>query len=108
MRRWKRPRRATGHVADGGHPVAWPARPQAGGTRSIFGENAAGDVPASLTTMVWNAPFKSWTRGAVMEDAPLNRRMIVRMVDAAAYAQIGIVGLDGQIELEALRLYRMP
>ena len=27
-------------------------------------ENAAGDVLASLTTMVWNAPSKSWTGGA--------------------------------------------
>ena len=28
--------------------------------------------------------------------------------DAVAFAQIGIVGLDGQIELEALRLYGLP
>jgi hypothetical protein len=37
-------------------------------------ENVAGDVPASLTTMVWNAPSKSWTGGATMADASLNRR----------------------------------
>jgi hypothetical protein len=54
--------------------------------------------------MVWNAPSKSWTGGATMVDASLNRRMTVRLGDAAAFAQIGIVGLDGQIEPEALRL----
>ena len=69
---------------------------------------AAGDVLASLTTMVWNAPSKSWTGGATMADASLNRRMTVRLGDAVAFAQIGIVGLDGQIELEALRLYGLP
>ena len=71
-------------------------------------ENAAGDVLASLTTMVWNAPSKSWTGGATMADASLNRRMKVRLGDAVAFAQVGIVGLDGQIELEALRLYGLP
>ena len=40
-----------------------------------------------------------------MADASLNRRMTVRLGDAVAFAQIGVVGLDGQIELEALRLY---
>ena len=29
----------------------------------------------------------------------------MRLGDAVAFAQIGVVGLDGQIELEALRLY---
>jgi hypothetical protein len=71
-------------------------------------ENAAGDVLASLTTMVWNIPSKSWTGGATMADASLNRRMTVRLADAVAFAQIGIVGLDGQIELEALRLHGLP
>jgi hypothetical protein len=37
-------------------------------------ENFAGDVLTSLTTMVWNAPSKSWTGGATMSDASLNRR----------------------------------
>src|SRR5215217_9554804 len=71
-------------------------------------ENVAGDVLASLTAMVWNAPSKAWTGGAVMADASLNRRMVVRLGDMVAFAQIGIVGLDGQIELEALRLYGLP
>ena len=43
-----------------------------------------------------------------MADASLNRRMTVRLGDAVAFAQIGSVGLDGQIELEALRLYGLP
>jgi hypothetical protein len=71
-------------------------------------EDVAGDVLASLTTMVWNAPSKSWTGGATMADASLNRWMTVRLGDAVAFAQIGIVGLDGQIELEALSLYGLP
>src|SRR3954470_8309875 len=58
--------------------------------------------------MVWNAPSKSWTGGATMADASLNRRMTVRLADGVAFAQIGIVGLDGQIELEALRLPARP
>ena len=69
---------------------------------------SAGDVLASLTTMVWNAPSKSWKGGATMADASLNRRMTVRLGDAVASAQLGVVGLDGQIELEALRLYGLP
>ena len=71
-------------------------------------ENIAGDVLASLTTLQWNSPSKAWTGGAVMADASLNRRMTVRLAEAVAYAQIGIVGFDGQIELEALRLYGLP
>jgi hypothetical protein len=71
-------------------------------------ENAAGDVLASLTTMVWSAPLKAWTGGAIMADASLIRRMTVRLADPVAFAHIGIVGLDGQIELEALRLYGLP
>jgi hypothetical protein len=43
-----------------------------------------------------------------MTDSSLNRRMTVRLGDAVAFAQMGIVGLDGQIELEALRLYGLP
>ena len=58
-------------------------------------EDAAGDMPASPTTMVWNATSKPWTGGAVMDDASLNRRMIVRMADTVAFPQIGIIGLDG-------------
>ncbi len=34
--------------------------------------------------------------------------MTVRLGDAVAVTQIGIVGLDGQIELEALRLFGLP
>jgi len=71
-------------------------------------ENIAGDVLASLTTMQWNIPSKAWTGGAVMADASLNRRMTVRLAEPVAFAQIGIVGFDGQIELEALRLYGLP
>ena len=75
------------------------------GGDGIVRENAAGDVLASLTTMVWNAAPKSWTGAAAMADASLNRGMTVQFADAVAFAQIGIVGLDGPIELEALRLY---
>src|SRR4051794_36305951 len=43
-----------------------------------------------------------------MADASLNRRMTMRVAEAVAFAQIGIVGFAGQIELEALRLYGLP
>jgi hypothetical protein len=62
----------------------------------------------SLTTMLWNARSKAWTGGATMADSSLNRRMTVRLGDAAAFAQIGIVGLDGQIELESLWHFGLP
>jgi hypothetical protein len=65
-------------------------------------------VLASLTTMLWNTPAKAWTGGAPMADASLNRRMTVRLGPSVAFAQIGIVGFDGQIELKALRLYGLP
>ena len=39
------------------------------GGDGIVRENFAGDVLASLTTMLWNAPSKSWTGGATMADA---------------------------------------
>jgi hypothetical protein len=87
--------------ADGGRLFV----PCFGGGDGTVRENAAGDVLASLTTMVWNAPSKSWTGGPTIADASLNRRMTVRLGDAVAFAQIGGAALDGQIELEALRLY---
>ena len=65
-------------------------------------------MAAAITTMQRNAPSKSWIGGATMADASLNRRMTVRLGDAVAFAQIGSVALDGQIELEALRLYGLP
>ena len=43
-----------------------------------------------------------------MADASLNKRMTVRLGAGVAFAQIGVVGFDGQIELEALRLYGLP
>ncbi len=37
-----------------------------------------------------------------------NRRQTVRFGPEVAFAQIGIIGFDRQIELEALRLYGLP
>ena len=68
-------------------------------------ENIAGHVLASGTTMQWNSPAKGWNAGAVMADASLNRRQTIRVGAGVAFAQIRIVGFDGQIELEALRLF---
>ena len=65
------------------------------GGDGVTRENVAGDVLAPLTTMVWNTPSKSWTGGATMAVASLNRRMTVRLGDAVALAQIGMVGLGG-------------
>ena len=71
-------------------------------------ENIAGDVLASGTTMQWNSPAKGWNAGAVMADASLNRRQTIRVGAGVAFAQVGIVGFDGQIELESLRLFGLP
>jgi hypothetical protein len=65
-------------------------------------------VLASLTIMLWNVPSKAWTGGAPMADSSLNRRMTVRLGPSVAFAQIGVCGFDGTIELEALRLYGLP
>ena len=71
-------------------------------------ENQAQDVLASGTTMQWDAPSKGWNAGSVMQDSLLNRRQTIRLGPGVAFAQIGIIGFDGQIELEALRLYGLP
>ena len=46
--------------------------------------------------------------GCIMADASLNRRQTIRVGAGVAFAQIGIVGFDGQIEFEALRLFGLP
>jgi hypothetical protein len=46
--------------------------------------------------------------GAPMDDANLNRRQTIRVGPGVAYAQFGIVGFDGPIDLQALRLYGLP
>jgi hypothetical protein len=71
-------------------------------------ENQPQDVLASGTTVQWDTASKSWQAGAVMQDSSLNRRQTVRLGAGVAFAQIGIIGFDGQIELEALRLYGLP
>ena len=49
-----------------------------------------------------------WNAGTVMADALLNRRQTIRVGAGVAFPQVGIVGFDGQIELEALRLFGLP
>jgi hypothetical protein len=70
----------------------------------VVWENLAEDVLAAGTTMQWNVPSKAWTGGAAMADSSLNWQITVRLAEAVAFAQIGIVGFDGRIEPEALRL----
>jgi len=41
-------------------------------------------------------------------DASLNRPLAVRVVAGSPFAQVSIVGFDGKIELEALRLFELP
>jgi len=38
-------------------------------------ENIAGNVAASLTTVLRSVPSKAWTSGLAMADPPLNQRM---------------------------------
>jgi hypothetical protein len=71
--------------------------------------DASADVLASGATMSWNSAAKAWIASAGMADTSLNRRQSVRVIGSSvAFAQVGIVGFDGQIELEALRLYGLP
>lgn len=67
-------------------------------------EDIAGDVLASITTMQWNGPAKGWNAGAPMDDANFNRRQTIRVGASVAYAQVGVIGFDGPIDLQALRL----
>lgn len=71
-------------------------------------EDIAGDVLASITTMQWNGPAKGWNAGAPMDDANFNRRQSIRVGAAVAYAQVGVIGFDGPIDLQSLRLYGLP
>ncbi|MEO3475945.1 hypothetical protein AAFN86_29140 [Roseomonas sp. CAU 1739] len=71
-------------------------------------ENVVGGALASITTLQWSTPSKARNGGAAMADASLNKRMTVQLGAPVAFAQIGIIGFDGQIEFEALRLYRLP
>ena len=45
---------------------------------------------------------------AVMADASVNRRQTIRVGAAVAYAQVGVIGFDGPIDLQSLRLYGLP
>ncbi len=71
-------------------------------------EDIAGDVLASITTMKWNGPAKGWNAGASMDNANCNRRQTIRVGGSVAYAQLGVIGFDGPIDLQSLRLYGQP
>ena len=70
-------------------------------------EDIAGDVLASITTMQWNGPAKGWNAGAPVGNANFNRRQTIRAGASVAYAQVGVIGFDGLIDLQSLRLYRL-
>ena len=63
---------------------------------------------ASITTMQWNGPEKAWKAGAPMDDANFNRRQTIRVDASVTYTQMGMISLDGPIELPSLRLYGLP
>ena len=52
--------------------------------------------------MQGNIPPQAGTGGTGMTDAALNRRMTVRLAEAVAFAQVGVLGFDGTIDLRAL------
>ena len=56
----------------------------------------------------WNGPAKGWNAGAPMDDANFNRRQTIRVGASVAYAQVGVIGFDGPIDLQSLRLYGLP
>jgi len=65
----------------------------------------ADDVLVSITTMPWNGPAKGWNAGAPIDDANFNRRQTIRVGPSVSYAQVGVIGFDGPIDLQSLRLY---
>jgi hypothetical protein len=50
----------------------------------------------------------AWNAGAPMDDANFNRRQTIRVGASVAYAQVGVIGFDGPIDLQSLRLYGLP
>ncbi len=71
-------------------------------------EDIADDVLASITTMQWNGPAKGWNAGAPMDDANFNRRQAIRVGAPVAYAQMGVIGFHGPIDLQSIRHYGLP
>ncbi|MGK7871150.1 hypothetical protein [Falsiroseomonas sp. E2-1-a20] len=71
-------------------------------------EDIAGDVLASITTMQWNGPAKGWNASAPMDDANFNRRQTIRVGASVTYAEVAVIGFDGPIDLQSLRLYGLP
>ena len=55
-----------------------------------------------------NSLAKDWNAGAPMDDANFNRRQTIRVGASVAYAQVGVIGFDGPIDLQSLRLYGLP
>ena len=51
---------------------------------------------------------KGWNAGAPMDDANFNRRQTIRVGASVPYAQVGVIGFDGPIDLQSLRLYGLP
>lgn len=52
-----------------------------------------------VTTLLVSTRCRAQTR---------NRRQTIRVGACVAFAQVGIMGFDGQIEFEALRLFGLP
>lgn len=54
--------------------------------------------------MQWNGPAKGWNAGAPLDDANFNRRRTIRAGPSVSYAQVRVIGFDGPINLQSLRL----
>ena len=76
----------------------------AGNVRAVI----VGDVLASITTMQWNGTAKARNAGLPMDDAKFNRQQINRVGASVSFAQMGMIGFDGPIELQSLRLCGLP
>jgi hypothetical protein len=62
----------------------------------------------AATTVQSNGLAKGWNAGAPMDDGNFNRRQTIRVGAAVACAQVGAIGFDRSIDLQSLRLYRLP
>jgi hypothetical protein len=65
-------------------------------------------VLASGQSMQWNAAARWWQGAADMEDATLTRLQAVRLSAAVGHAVIGVVRIDRDYELRAMRLLCDP
>jgi hypothetical protein len=78
------------------------------GNMNILTDGTPGQVLASGGSMQWNPAARWWQGAADMEDSSLSRLQAVRLSPAVSYAIIGVVRVNQDYELRAIRLHADP